>query len=146
MERSRRELRDTEDQASRAGARNTFEVVQGHWPQLVKVMAPVRELLVAKNRKHKTFQNLVDACGSSPTREEPSTEVLTSLRCQVGALLGLSSAEADLHHPASPIRYRLVQEVIRRSGDPDVFVGQWLEHGAPVGIRVPIDRGDCCHP
>ena len=40
-----------------------------------------------------------------------------------------------------PLRFRIFQEVIRRSNDPDVFVGRWLEQGAPVGISVPIDPG-----
>ena len=63
------------------------------------------------------------------------------LRRGVGAILGLSPEEADACHCASPLRFRIFQEVIRRSGDPDVFVGRWLEQGAPVGIRVPIDPG-----
>ena len=55
----------------------------------------------------------------------------------VGAILGLSPEEIDACHCVSPLRFRIFQEVIRRSGDPDVFVGRWLEQGAPVGIRVP---------
>ena len=66
MELSRREQRDAEDRASLAGARNTFDVVEGHWPRLVKVMDPIRQLLLAKNRKTKAFQNLVGACGATP--------------------------------------------------------------------------------
>ena len=38
----------------------------------------------------------------------------------------------------SPLDAQLLAAWVRRSGDPDVFVPQWVEEGAPLGIERPI--------
>ena len=44
-------------------------------------------------------------------------------------------------HPASGIRYGLLQEILRATRDPDQELGSWMEFGAPMGIMRPIRPG-----
>ena len=42
------------------------------------------------------------------------------------------------YHYTSPLDPQLIAAWVRRSGDPDVHVPQWVEEGAPLGIELPI--------
>eukprot|EP00974_Lingulodinium_polyedra_P009553 915857-Lingulodinium_polyedra.AAC.1 len=80
--------------------------------------------------------------GPSPSRQPPSAEAVGRLRAAVAAAWGLAPEEAELRHPHSPWRYRLVARLIELSMDPDVVLSEWLQHGAPVGIARAIPPGN----
>ena len=54
---------------------------------------------------------------------------------------GLSAADAEEHHAASPWRHRLVRAVLRSASDPDIHIADWLQLGAPMGMARPIPAG-----
>ncbi len=81
----------------------------------------------------------VTSCiGGAPDRGPPSDSAVQRVRAAVAAAVGLRPAAAELHHSAAPWRYRLIGAVQDLSEDPDTEFGQWLQHGAPMGIKVPI--------
>ena len=139
-DRSARQLKAAEDDASRAGARNPFQVLE-KWPAYVEALDPVRKLLTKAVRSDKEFQGLAGACGKNPTRPPPSAKAVRRLRLKLGKLLGLSKEQTQAHHPASPWRYNLVRATQERAQDPDIEVHRWLKEGAPFGIAEEIRPG-----
>ena len=122
------------------GARNCFEVVSA-WPELVRTMAPVREVLRQARRNNKSFQNLAGLCGDSPSRKPPSEKSLLLLRHTLGGTLDVPMALVDKHHRSSPWRWAFVKAVQQRAKDPDSDIVDWLRYGAPVGVGVPVRPG-----
>jgi hypothetical protein len=139
-EEGQKDVKRREDDASMAGMRNPASVCRG-WPQLVEGMVPLRDLFISWQRKHPCFQGMSGACGPTPSRDPPSPAEVASLRAAVGKSLGISPNLVESHHPASPWRYSLVQALQVRTGDTDAPLGQWLQHGAPMGLSRPIETG-----
>ena len=101
-------------------------------------MDKIRNVLLQFRACHRELQHLADACGPSASKAPPPAALIDTLRRRVARKLGLDSSDADLHHVASPWRFRLVSKVMNLAGDPDSEVPKWLEQGTPVGIRAPI--------
>ena len=101
-------------------------------------MDKIRNTVLAFRRARPSLQRLADACGPQASRPPPSSGLVSELRHRIARKLGLQPRDADLHHVASPWRYRLVARVMTLAQDPDLEVPRWLEEGTPVGIRVPI--------
>ena len=135
-----REQRSIEDKECTAGLRNPVRAVR-QWERLQSAMKPVRAALLAVRKDRPGLQRLHDACGSSPNRDPPSEKDLAEARRAVEAALNLPGGSAELHHVASPLRYRLFKALGTAAGDPDQSVPEWLEHGAPMGINVPVVPG-----
>ena len=75
-------------------------------------MAPIGDLLLAARAADPRLQHLRRAFGPGPTQQPPAADLIDDLGAQVGRLLGLTRAEADEHHTASPWRHRLVAELL----------------------------------
>ena len=112
-----------------------------NWPEYREGMEPIRNVLIECIRKDRDLQDLAGACGDSPRRDPPRPASVRKVRHAVAKALGLSGKQADLTHPASTWRWKLVQTVQAQTKDPDVYVGQWLESGAPFGVALPIPPG-----
>ena len=134
---SARAQRDEEDLWSNAGARNTRDVID-RWPEYPAAMDKIRNVLLQFRACHHELRHLADACGPSASRAPPPTALIDTLRRRVARKLGLDSSDADLHHVASPWRFRLVSKVMSLAGDPDTEVPKWLEQGTPVGIKAQV--------
>ena len=137
---SQREAKSREDNASRAGARNTFDLIAS-WPEYPAAMLPIKECLIEAVNENTELQHLSACCGSSPSREPPAHHTVELVRSRIASLLGLSAAQGEAHHRASPWRYNLVRQVGRLAKDPDHHIADWLEHGAPCGLAVPVAPG-----
>ena len=87
---------------------------------------------------HPELRHLADVCSPSSARSPPSEALIADLRGRVARKLGLSAADAEAHHPASPWRFHLVRQVMGLASDSDLEVAGWLEEGTPVGIKCPI--------
>ena len=139
-EASAKAQREAEDLASKAGARNAYQVIE-QWPAYVETMTPIKDLILKEVRKNPELQGLARACGESPERSPPSLAAVAKLRLKIGRLLGLSKSKTQATHAASPWRYELVRAVQGRAMDPDTHVADWLQHGAPFGIAKVIEPG-----
>ena len=104
-------------------------------------MRTIREVLVNQVEKNADLQNLADACGEDPTRPPPRQASVKKARLAIAKVLGLSNKRAQLNHTASPWKWKLVQAIQKRTQDPDIAVGEWLEKGVPFGIAQPIIPG-----
>ena len=68
------------------------------------------------------------------------------LRDKVAAALQIEPGAAERRHAAAPWRYNVISAVQDRCNDPDRELRAWLQHGAPMGIRVPIAAGGLFPP
>ena len=123
-----------------AGMRNAASVVR-RWPALVEALEPVGALLREKIERVPSFQGLAGCCGADPSRPPPSETLLGLLRSQVEEVLGLPRGSAQECHPAAPWKFNIVDKVVRNSLDSDIFIADWLKHGAPMGLAVDIQEG-----
>jgi hypothetical protein len=139
------EVRRREDEASLAGMRNPASVIRV-WPELCAAMAPVRQALLRAINLEPRLRNLASACGESPSRKPPPQECIDKARASVAQSLGLSRQDAEVCHPASPWKARLVGKVQDLANDPDMALRTWLEHGAPMGLSSPIQPGGLFPP
>ena len=137
---SKKERRRREDLDSQAGMRNPADLVST-WPRLWQTMVPIKKVLEDMWHEHDELRDLAEACGKEPSRQPPSDGVLREVRAKVAAVLGVDESKVEKHHPASPWRFEVVRQVQKLSGDPDVELSSWLEHGAPMGIKCPISFG-----
>ena len=137
---SAREVKAAEDDKSTAGARNTFDVISA-WPSYQSAMLPVRSSLLEAIRSHPDLQGIAGACGQNPSRSPPHASAVSWARKLVAESFGLTPAQAEWHHAASPWRPELISAVLSAAGDPDVEVPTWLSEGAPVGVNVAIRPG-----
>ena len=131
---SAREVRDAEDAASFAGARNAAEVI-ARWPLYAEVMRPIREVLLAAVKSMTDLWHQVGALGKKPKRKPPTDVTIWLVRKRLAPVLGLSHQDADAHHPASPWRYNLVRAVTAATDD-DPLIWMWLKDGAPYRERL----------
>ena len=67
--------------------------------------------------------------------------LLHSLRRGLEVCWDMPEGSADHHHPASTWRYEIIRHLGRAANDPDVYVADWLQHGAPMGISQVIQPG-----
>ena len=134
------EKRAAEDSASRAGARNPAQLMND-WPEYPAALAPVRRALLEAWEADAELRELASACGDQPLRLPPSASAVTVARCRVAAALGIADADAELHHPASPWRPKIVEAIGAAALDPDVHIVAWLLEGAPCGLARPIPVG-----
>ena len=104
-------------------------------------MAAIRQVLAKQIAKYTELQNLADACGEQPSRDPPRPSTIKKVRQAIARQLGLSVRRAEATHPASPWKYNVVRAVQQACGDPDTAVADWLEHGAPFGVAVPVEPG-----
>ena len=111
------------------------------WGDLQEVMATVRAALLRARAREPALVGMVGACGERPSRAPPPESAVASARAEVAAALGLGMAQAEEHHPSSPLRHEIFAECARRSKDPDVHVPIWLRERAPMGIRRAIAPG-----
>ena len=139
-EASSRELREQEDKESRAGMRNAADLVKC-WPKLWKAMRPVAQCIRSFLRSTPSLTDLAMACGDEPTALPPAKETVAMLRQLLEENLEVEAGAFELHHEASPWRYRLVKRIQCLTKDPDIALAEWLEHGAPMGLNRPIERG-----
>jgi len=137
---SKAETRQAEDHASRAGMRNAALVVE-NWPQLGAAMAPVFTALKTFHDSTPEARGLWRACGRSAPRPPPAEATVTAARKAVATALHLTYNEAEAHHDAASWRYNIVRRVGSLAEDPDVHIGDWLEHGAPAGMALDIEPG-----
>jgi len=84
--------------------------------------------------------------GDRPDRAPPTPQKIGKLREKVAEHLGLAPAQAEASHPGSPWKFAVVRKVQSLVGDPDHHVADWLEEGAPLGVRVPIPAGSGAYP
>jgi len=134
-----------EDLACRAGLRDAAENTLS-WPELWGVMAPVADLILRARAEDPELQNLTGCLGAAPARAPPSSEAVLSLRTRIGKLFGLSPEAADSHSRFSPWRFELVRALQEQTGDPDRALPAWLQEGAPMGIRRPLQDGGGIFP
>ena len=137
---SKHERHLREDAACTAGLRNPAAVV-ALWPQLREALRPVRRALGKHIDQHPELCDLATCCGSSPSSSPPDEHAVAQARLVVARVLRVSDAEAEHRHPASPLRYRLFHALQERSEDADRHVPEWLEKGAPLGLRRKIPLG-----
>ena len=104
-------------------------------------MRSVRDVLLGEIKRQPDLQGLVGACGTTPSRAPPKDSSIAKLRKKVAKTLGLSVKAAEKHHSASPWRWKLVESVIAKTGDPDTILSEWLRDGAPFGIAKEIAPG-----
>ena len=123
-----------------AGARNCYEIISA-WPAYREVMAKVRKVILKVRAGSPSLRGLARACGPSPSSSPPSSDLIDSLRIQVGRKLKLSKAQVEQRHPASPWRFQLVRRIVDLADDPDQAIGKWLEFGTPVGIAETVEPG-----
>ena len=109
-------------------------------------MKPVSEALAKARNEDPELRGLRGALGKAATRAPPSDESVRRLRATVAEVLGLTPEEGEDRHPASPWRHRLVAAVQDRSLDPDRVLRDWLQNGAPMGIKKDIDPGHLFPP
>ena len=109
-------------------------------------MSGVAALLVKKRAAHPELQTITATFGEDPSRQPPPESLIASLRSALAGHLGISSEEADQHHPCSTWRFQLVRQIQSLTGDRDTYVADWLEHGPPLGVRVPIPAGHGVYP
>jgi hypothetical protein len=120
--------------------RNPASVIRV-WPELGTAMEPVRDALLKAINLEPNLRNLASACGDSPSRQPPSLDSVRKARASVAQALGLSREDAEVCHPASPWKARLVGKIQDLAKDPDKALRSWLEHGAPMGLAAPIQPG-----
>ena len=113
---SKREKREEEDDQSWAGARNAAEII-AKWPRYSQVMAPVRDKLIDIIRATPALQGQTAACGDNPSQAPPSEATLKEVRRQLGPVLGLSPADQEASHPASPWRFGWVKALTEATDD-----------------------------
>ena len=104
-------------------------------------MANIGNIIARCRDADEELVGLDHACGQTPLRAPPSAAAIAKVRTGVGAALGLSATEAELHHEASQWRYKIVQALTEQVNDSDKALGTWLERGAPMGIHDEIDPG-----
>ena len=138
--RDERALRRQEDAASQAGMRDPAQLRE-IWPALWNHMGPIGLILESARASNCRLQGLHSAFGAAPARHPPTEADIQLVRKAVAAHLDLSQQEGEAHHDASPWRYRLVEALGRRVGDPDSALPKWLRVGAPMGVREPIEPG-----
>ncbi|CAK0883768.1 unnamed protein product, partial [Prorocentrum cordatum] len=137
---SAREERSAQDALCTAGLRNPHRVVKA-WGDLQEVMAAARAAPLRARAREPALVGMVGACGDRPSRAPPPESAVASARDEVAAALGSGRAQAEEHHPSSPLRHEIFAECARRSKDPDVHVPIWLREGAPMGVRRAIAPG-----
>ena len=142
---SLKEIKAAEDLTSRAGARNTFELIES-WPEYVTAMTPVKDCPLAAIVRNPELQNLAGCCGTSPQRSPPPSSIIDQVRSELSLALGLTAEDDNRHHISSPWRYNLVRNIVGQSQDPAVQITDWLQHGAPCGLTVPIIPGGLLPP
>ena len=98
-------------------------------------MRSVRDVLLGEIKRQPDLQGLVGACGTTPSRAPPKDSSIAKLRKKVAKTLGLSVKAAEKHHSASPWRWKLVESVIAKTGDPDTILSEWLREGARLVSR-----------
>jgi len=135
--RAQKKLEDTQ---SWAGMRDPADLAE-RWPQLWAAMRPVCDTILAFREQCPDLADLTAAFGDSPSREPPLSENVLRLRRLVGQTLGIAPEKVDDHAWNSAWRFELVRAVQGLSRDPDDVLPEWLAHGAPMGIEVPILDG-----
>ena len=139
-EESARARRRREDQRCTAGLRNPASALR----RLPGVVARTREVFCALRRARAVNPDLCGlhrAGGAAPSREPPTDRSLAALRRVVAFSLNVSAQDAETRHPAAPWRYELFRAVAGLLADSDQSVPNWLQHGAPMGLAVPIAAG-----
>ena len=138
--------KELEDEQIMPGMRDPALLRQS-WPELWSTMTVVRETLLAARAQTAELRGLADALGNKATRQPPPREqTIAAVRAQVSQALGLTMAAGDATHCHSPWRFGFVREIQQRCHDPDVALPEWLENGAPMGIRKPIEVGGLFPP
>jgi len=140
-----KEAKQEEDKASWAGMRDP-SLLETAWPELWLGMSDVAAVLLKARGKSSKLRQLHRCFGPKPQQQFPSARRIRKLRLAVGKVLGLDRKQADAHHPSSPWRYNMVSAVQSLVNDPDRAIATWLEEGAPMGIKRPIDSGHGCFP
>ena len=110
-------------------------------PDTIAVMGRIRETFLAEMAATPSLRDCHLACGLEPLRDQPPESDVAKARAAVGALLGLTGAEAEAHHPASPLKHAIFSALTAATKDPDTAPATWLRDGAPLGILNPIPPG-----
>ena len=113
---ARKERQDKEDEECTAGARNASDIV-ATMPKTLTTMNLIRDALVEAMRAEPALQDCHLACGEAPRRLPPAEADVDTARRLVCAALGLEPDDGQAHHPASPLRYRLLQALGTKSSD-----------------------------
>ena len=137
---SKRTRQRREDQACTAGLRNPAGVLH-KLPHIVPATRSLVTWLRRARARDPTLQRLSRAGGPSPDRPPPTEEAVAAVRRDVAGGLGILPAEAERSHPAAPWKHELFRALGALVRDPDEEVAEWLTHGAPMGLEVPIRGG-----
>ena len=140
-----KEQRQAEDSLAWAGARDPADLAD-RWPKLWEVMGKVAVTILEHRDKTHELQDLHRCFGDAPARSPPGDDVVREVRAEVARALGVDPSRGEHHAEASPWRHHLVRRVQLLSGDGDLPLGGWLEHGAPMDIHMPIDLSSGAFP
>ena len=130
---TRAQRRSKENEAAIGGLRSPWRAV-GRMPILREVGANIRQVIDAFIDRHPVLEKLPDG-GEFAQRLAEGAEV-DELRTLVAELLQASST--DRSENGSPWRRKLVEAHVRASKDPEVELPVWLQHGAPIGVALPV--------
>ena len=145
FEQDAREAKRAEDELCWCGNRNPAKL-QARWPKLWAVMTEIGKVIEKARAADTELQSLTRTFGDSPDRQPPTAQKIGKLRAKVAEHLGMAPAQAEASHPSSPWKFAVVRKVQSLIGDPDHHVADWLEEGAPLGVRVPIPAGSGAYP
>ncbi len=87
-------------------------------------MSRVESALEAARLRDPSLCGLYGALGKNPTRSPPTEGSVSHIRVELAVALGIAPECAGLHHPASPLRYRLAGEIRTQGADPDEVFGR----------------------
>ena len=77
-----------------------------------------------------------------PTR---LVESVASIRAASSSTMRLTVDQGECHHAASTLRFDIFHAVARRTGDPDVYIANWLEERAVPGGHFPVRASVSAH-
>ena len=110
-----KEVKEKEDKLCAAGLRDAH-LFKSEYKMMQREMSKLSPLISKFTDNIAEMQDLHTACGKAPVKPAPSEETIKHLRAQVGAELGLTAVEAEVHAPSSKWRYRLIQVLIKEGG------------------------------
>ena len=130
--RSGREQRELENKRALGGLRNPHQAV-ARLPKLKRLGPRLRKaVLAAMNEKWK----LLPSGGAEKLFGLTDGIPKELVSCAVKHLA--EEFGTDAQEEPGPYRAQLLAEMVRQGEDPEVSVPEWMTHGYPLGIEVPL--------